>query len=72
MTTRRTFLQQSSLLLAGVRFGRAADPDYVTAETSSGKVRGVILEDIRIFKGIPYGGSPTGKNRFMPPIQPAK
>ncbi|MBV8731200.1 MAG: carboxylesterase family protein [Acidobacteriia bacterium] len=72
MTTRRNFLQQSTLLLAGVRFARAAEANYVTAETSSGKVRGVIVEDIRIFKGIPYGGSPTGKNRFMPPAKPAK
>jgi para-nitrobenzyl esterase len=51
---------------------RAADPDYVTAETSNGKIRGVIVDDIRIFKGIPYGGSPTGKNRFMPPTRVAK
>jgi para-nitrobenzyl esterase len=72
MTTRRSFLKQSSLLFAGVQFARAADPDYVSAETSSGKVRGVIDEDIRIFQGIPYGGSPTGKNRFLPPTRPAK
>jgi para-nitrobenzyl esterase len=72
MTTRRTFLKQSSLLLAGVQFAGAADPDYVTAETASGKVRGVVVEDIRIFKGMPYGAPPTGRNRFMPPYKPAK
>jgi para-nitrobenzyl esterase len=72
MTTRRTFLKHSSLLVTGARFGRAADPDYVIAETSSGKVRGVAVEDIRRFRGIPYGGSPTGRNRFMPPTRPAK
>jgi len=72
MTSRRTFFQQSSLLLGGVQLARASDPDYVTAETSAGKVRGVIVDDIRIFKGIPYGGSPTGKNRFMPPTKPSK
>jgi para-nitrobenzyl esterase len=72
MTTRRTFFKQSSLLLTGVQFARAADPVYVTAETSSGKVRGVILDGIRIFKGIPYGSPPTGKNRFMPPAKPSK
>src|SRR5580704_6020734 len=72
MTSRRTFFQQSSLLLAGAQFARASDPDYVTAETSAGKIRGVTVDDIRIFKGIPYGASPTGKNRFMPPVKPSK
>jgi para-nitrobenzyl esterase len=51
---------------------RAADPEYVTAETSSGKVRGIIVEDIRIFKGIPYGSPAGGKSRFLPPAKPAK
>ena len=72
MTTRRTFLQQSPLLLGALSFARAADSESVTAETSSGKVRGVVAEDIRIFQGIPYGAPPTGKNRFQPAARPAK
>ena len=28
------------------------------------------VEDVRIFKGIPYGGTTAGKNRFMPPTKP--
>ncbi len=39
--------------------------------TSSGKVRGTVVQDIKIFKGIPYGGTTDGKNRFMPPTKPA-
>src|SRR6185295_13144488 len=40
------------------------------AETAYGKVRGTAVEDITIFKGIPYGGATSGKNRFMPPTKP--
>ncbi|WP_375765683.1 carboxylesterase/lipase family protein [Archangium gephyra] len=42
----------------------------VLADTASGQVRGVLSEGIRIFKGIPYGGPTSGKNRFMPPVRP--
>ena len=42
----------------------------VDAQTASGKVRGTTVNEIRIFKGIPYGGTTAGKNRFMPPTKP--
>lgn len=42
----------------------------VIADTKSGQVRGALSEGIRVFKGIPYGGPTSGKNRFMPPVPP--
>src|SRR5437016_1525277 len=70
---RRSFFRQSSALLAATgSFGRlalGADTDAI-AETSYGKVRGTVSGDIKIFKGIPYGGNTGGKNRFTPPVKP--
>jgi para-nitrobenzyl esterase len=40
-------------------------------EISAGKLRGISAAGIYSFKGIPYGDSPTGRNRFMQP-EPAQ
>lgn len=40
------------------------------AETSAGKVRGFRHDGVYIFKGIPYGDSTAGRNRFMAPAKP--
>ncbi|MCU1330949.1 MAG: Carboxylesterase [Bryobacterales bacterium] len=59
-------------LSAGTNLGAADEtPRYVTAETRFGKIRGVENRGIKTFRGIPYGASTEGKNRFMPPMDPA-
>jgi para-nitrobenzyl esterase len=49
-----------------------ADPTDVVATTSAGKVRGIAVDSVNVFKGIPYGDNTAGKNRFMPPAKPVK
>jgi para-nitrobenzyl esterase len=50
--------------------GKRPAKGFVIVETAYGKVRGTISEEIKVFKAIPYGGTTTGKNRFMPPTKP--
>ena len=72
---RRHFLTQASLLAVAssgiLQRVRAAENEAVVADTAFGKVRGVDVQGIKTFKGIPYGASTAGKNRFMPPANPA-
>ena len=39
-------------------------------ETASGRVAGCTSDGVHVFKGIPYGASTAGANRFMPPRKP--
>jgi para-nitrobenzyl esterase len=73
--TRRDFLKHvSAFTVSGGIFLQtlnAQDAQFVVAQTAFGKIRGVDNNGIKTFKGIPYGGSTSGANRFMPPAEPA-
>jgi para-nitrobenzyl esterase len=74
MMNRRIFLKQTSWLAvpATVALVRAqSSQNSVVAETTFGKIRGEEVQGIKTFKGVPYGASTAGKNRFMPPKDPA-
>ena len=72
MLGRRRLLGQAGLGVAlGVPAGPASaapqkkpEAQNAVAETSRGRVRGAIVDGIRTFKGIPYGGPTDGANRF--------
>ena len=66
-------------LLADNRVGQAPELSkstlvtgpYVVVETASGKLRGGHSRGALAFKGIPYGGSVSGTNRFKPAPPPS-
>lgn len=75
--TRRSLISQapwalSYAALSGRALAQSAEPEYVEAKTTYGRVRGVKSPGLATFKGIPYGGSVSGANRFKaaPALKP--
>ncbi|MEO8314116.1 MAG: carboxylesterase/lipase family protein [Pseudomonadota bacterium] len=72
---RRDFLGGAAVLAGSglislTALGASPQTAGPVVDTAAGKVRGSSQAGIHSFKGIPYGASTAGANRFMPPVKP--
>jgi len=71
---RRSFLGTGSALLASLIHTRviaqsSAQPGPVI-DVSTGRIRGVVDDGVRVFRGVPYGAPADGAKRFLPAAAP--
>lgn len=79
---RREFINRMSFVTAGLtlftkgtyssnrHFSRVQESvEFIIAETAYGKLRGVRIDGVNIYKGVPYAGSVSGLNRFKRPAK---
>jgi para-nitrobenzyl esterase len=72
---RRTFFKRTAAAGAGVGLRpllaqRPGDTPGAIVETETGRIRGLASGPVWIFRGVPYGASTGGANRFQPPRKP--
>src|SRR6266851_279598 len=77
MVGRRTFIQTGVIsgtgLLLDWRCVCAQTPKGspgATVQTAAGRIRGLRIDKVQAFRGIPYGASTAGARRFQPPAKP--
>src|SRR5204863_249740 len=68
----RILLEKHASFSGRLAATREAATHFCVKKICAPKIRGVEVEGIKIFKGVPYGANTAGKNRFMPPVDPAK